>query len=127
MSKNETTDRIDLYTRTLVLEGPTKAHLYASPILPEEKSLFETIDMLWEAMQPVEPDDEFVDSLHAQLIEEAGREQAMEQLGFRQKHSRMSSPWIASAAIASAAVVGAAATLAGAFAYWKWSASRQAA
>ena len=122
MSDKETDDRFDRYTRTLVLEGPGKARLYASPILPEEKSLFETIDMLWETMQPVEPDADFTRALHTQLVEEAAREQNKEHLGFRHGALRSRTPWIASAA-----VVGAAATLAGAFAYWKWSASRQAA
>ena len=122
MSDKETDDRFDRYTRTLVLEGPGKARLYASPILPEEKSLFETIDMLWETMQPVAPDTDFTRALHTQLVEEAAREQNKEQLGFRHGALRSRTPWIASAA-----VVGAAATLAGAFAYWKWSASRQAA
>jgi len=121
MSENETADRFDRYTRTLILEGPAKARLYASPILPEEKSLFETIDLLWENMQEVAPAAEFETSLRVQLLDEARREQNKAQLGFQNEHRRSRKPLIASAA-----VVGAAATLAGAFAYWRWNTSRHA-
>ena len=125
MTQETSSDRLEQYTRTLIFEGPAKAHLYASPILPEEKSLFETIDQLWRTMQRVEPDEAFKELLHAQLAEEARRRVAKQQLGIERSDKkddhRSRTPWIASAA-----VVGAAATLAGAYAYWRWS-SRQAA
>ena len=122
MAQEPSSDRLEQYTRTLIFEGPRKAHLYASPILPEEKSLFETIDMLWQNMQRVQPEAEFKNTLHARLMEEARREQTMQHLGIQKEHHRSHKPWIASAA-----AVGAAATLAGAFAYWRWTTSRQAA
>ncbi len=122
MTKEPSSHRVEQYTRTLVFEGPAKAHLYASPILPEEEQLFKTIDLLWQNMQIVEPKTEFRSALHAQLIEEAKREQTMQQLGFPKENHRSRKPWIASAA-----ALGAAATLAGAFAYWRWTTSRQAA
>ena len=126
MTQETSHDRLEKYTRTLVFEGPAKAHLYASPILPEEKSLFETIDQLWRTLQRVEPDEAFRESLHAQLAEEARRRTTKQQLGIaleeEKETHRSRTPWIASAA-----VVGAAATLAGAYAYWRWAVSRQAA
>lgn len=122
MTQETSSERLEQYTRTLVFEGPAKAHLYASPILPEEERLFKTIDLLWKNMQIIEPDAEFRSALYAQLIDETKREQTMQQLGLQKENHRSHKPWIASAA-----VVGAAATLAGAFAYWRWAASRQAA
>ncbi len=122
MTQETSSERLEQYTRTLVFEGPAKAHLYASPILPEEESLFKTIDLLWKNMQLVEPEAEFRSVLHARLTDEAKREQTIQQLGLQKESHRSRKPWIASAA-----VVGAAATLAGAFAYWRWTASRQAA
>jgi len=106
----------------LVFAGPAKARLYVSPILPEEESLFETIDLLWQNLQIVEPNPEFRNTLHAQLTAEAEREDALQHLGVQKEMHRSHKPWLASAAM-----VGAAATLAGAFAYWRWSAARQAA
>jgi hypothetical protein len=122
MTKETSPDRLDQYTRNLLSEGPVKARLYASPILPEEKSLFETIDQLWENLETVEPGVQFTSALHEQLMQEARREQTRQQLGIQEEHHRSRTPWIASAA-----ALGAAATLAGAFAYWRWSSSRQAA
>lgn len=120
--EKQSPDRLNQYTRMLVLAGPAKARLYVSPILPEEESLFETIDLLWQNMQRVEPDSQFKQVLREQLMDEAQREHTKQHLGLRKETRRSRTPWIASAA-----VVGAAATLAGAFAYWRWSASRQAA
>ncbi len=122
MSQETSPDRLEQYTRILIFEGPSKARLYVSPILPEEKRLFETIDMLWKNMEAVEPQTEFRDTLHEQLLQEARREQARDHLGIQDERHHSRTPWIASAA-----ALGAAATLAGAFAYWRWSTSRQAA
>jgi hypothetical protein len=122
MTQETSSDRLEQYTRILILEGPVKAHLYASPILPEEKRLFEAIDLLWQNLERVEPDSEFKSALQARLMEEAHREQTKHHLGISQTMRRSRTPWIASAA-----VVGAAATLAGAYAYWRWNIARQAA
>ena len=121
MTQETSPERLEQYTRTLIFEGPAKAHLYASPILPEEKNLFETIDQLWRTLQRVEPDEEFKTALHARLTEEAKREAAKQQLGIKKEPHRSRTPWIASAA-----ALGAAATLAGAYAYWRWSSRRAA-
>ena len=122
MTQEASSERVEQYTRILILEGPAKAHLYASPILPEEKSMFETIDLIWQNMERVEPSGEFKTSLHDQLLKEAQREQMKQHLGIQKELRRSRTPWLASAA-----VVGAAATLAGAYAYWRWNISRQAA
>jgi len=122
MTQKSFSDRIEQYTRILILEGPAKARLYASPILPEEKGLFETIDMLWRNLTRVEPNKEFKQALYKRLLEEARREQTKQHLGISPKPKRSRTPWIASAA-----ALGAAATLAGAYAYWRWNSSRQAA
>lgn len=122
MTQEQSPDRLNQYTRMLIFAGPARARLYVSPILPEEESLFETIDLLWQNMSLVEPDSQFKHVLREQLVEEAQREQMKQHLGLSEETKRTHTPWIASAAM-----VGAAATLAGAFAYWRWSASRQAA
>jgi hypothetical protein len=121
MTKEPSSDRLDQYSRILILAGPAKARLYVSPILPEEESLFATIDALWQNLQRVEPDQAFKEQLHQQLMEEARRDVAKAHLGISKGPRRSRTPWIASAA-----ALGAAATLAGAFAYWRWS-TRQAA
>jgi len=122
MARHPSSDRLEHYTRMLVSEGPAKAKLFAAPILPEEKSLFRTIDALWRNLQRQELDPAFKDNLHVQLLEEAKRKQAMQHLGIQKETHLPHTPWLASAAM-----VGAAATLAGAYAYWRWNASRQAA
>ena len=121
MAQDTPPDRLEQYSRTLILAGPAKARLYVNPILPEEKQLFETIDLLWQNMQRIEPDEAFKAELHEQLMAEAKRERIKQHLGVRAGAIRSHTSWIASAA-----AVGAAATIAGAFAYWRWS-SRQAA
>jgi hypothetical protein len=75
-------------------------------------------------MTPVAPDAAFKARLHNQLVEQAARERSRRSLRMlvrRPRRSRL--PWIA----ASAAVLGATATIAGAYAAWRWNASRQAA
>ncbi len=121
MAQEPSSDRLEQYSRILILAGPAKARLYVSPILPEEESLFKTIDALWQNMRRVEPDNDFKEQLHQQLMEEARRDVARQHLGISKEARRSRTPWLASAA-----ALGAAATLAGAFAYWRWS-SRQAA
>jgi hypothetical protein len=122
MSLKETSRRLEQYTRTLIFEGPAKSRLVAGPILPEEKSLFETIDQLWQTMQRVEPDEAFKNKLYEQVLSEARRELSKRHLSIQKEERNKRSPWIASAA-----VMGAAATLAGAYAYWRWNTSKQAA
>jgi len=122
MSLKETPRRLEQYTRSLIFEGPAKAQLVAGPILPEERSLFETIDQLWKSFKRVEPDPEFKETLYQQIMQEARRELSRQQLGLQVVKRGKRSPWITSAA-----VMGAAATLAGAYAYWRWNISKQAA
>lgn len=121
MKNNSLSERLERYTHMLVFRGAAKARLAINPILPEEKQLFQIIDTLWETMQPVAPNPEFQETLHQQLMQEAQRELTRRHLGIRKEQSHRS-PWLTSAAM-----VGAAATLAGAYAYWRWNASRQAA
>ena len=122
MAQSPSSDRLEQYSRILILAGPAKARLYLSPILPEEEGLFETIDALWRNMQRLAPDDEFREQLRQQLIEEARRNMVRQHLGLSKSQRRFRPPWLASAA-----ALGAAATLAGAYAYWRWNSSRQAA
>ncbi len=121
MAHNALSQRLEEYTRALILGGSGKAQLYAGPILPEEESLFHTIDLLWRNLKRVTPEPEFRDTLYKQLLTEARRQQTKQHLGFYQTPEKSPAPWVAPAAVVGAA------TLAGAFAYWRWAVSRQAA
>lgn len=121
MLKTATSRHLTRYTRALITEGPAKAQLYAGDLPQEEADLFKVIELLWRHLQPVEPRPEFTARLSSQLIEAARRQQNARKLGIIPTQARSNS------ALASAAALGAAATLAGAYAYWRWSSSRQAA
>jgi len=123
MSQEPSPDRLDLYTRVLQNEGEAKARLVVNPVLPEEAAIFELINELQDALRPVTPDPAFKAGLRTQLMEASQREQNYRKLHIPATDKRIRLPWIA----ASAAVLGATATLAGAYAVWRWSAARQAA
>ena len=124
MSQDPSPDRLDRFTIALQASGETKARLVVNPILPEEEAMFELIQQLHEALQPVSPDPAFKAQLQTQLMEHAARERGKRALDIPAEPAKRSRlPWIA----ASAAVLGATATLAGVYAAWRWNASRQAA
>ena len=121
MSKIAASKHLTHYTRALIIEGPAKAQLYAGGVPPEEADLFKVVELLWRHLQPVAPRPEFSVRLRNQLIEAARRQQNARKLGIMQTQDRSNS------LLTSAAALGAAATLAGAYAYWRWTSSRQAA
>jgi len=123
MSQEPSPDRLELYTRVLQNEGEVKARLVVNPVLPEEEAIFELINALQEALRPVTPDAAFKARLRGHLMDSAQREQNFRLLRIPTTEKRIRLPWIA----ASAAVLGATATLAGAYAVWRWNAGRQAA
>lgn len=123
MSQEPSPDRLERYTRVLQAQGPMKARLVVNPVLPEEEAIFELIDDLQDTLRPVTPDQAFKEQLRGQLLASAQREQNYRRLRIPATDTHIRAPWIA----ASAAVLGATATLAGAYAVWRWSVSRQAA
>ena len=123
MSQEPSPDRLDLYTRVLQNQGAVKARLVVNPVLPEEEAIFELIDDLQDTLRPVTPDIAFKTQLRDQLLASAQRQQNYRRLRIPATDKRIRLPWIA----ASAAVLGATATLAGAYAVWRWNAGRQAA
>ncbi|HID32975.1 MAG TPA: hypothetical protein EYP25_00125 [Anaerolineae bacterium] len=123
MSQEPSPDRLELYTRVLQNAGETKARLVVNPILPEEAALFDLVNELQDALQPAAPDLAFKARLRDQLLESAARERNHRKLRIPTTEKYIRLPWIA----ASAAVLGATATLAGAYAVWRWNASRQVA
>ncbi len=123
MSQEPSPQRIEAYTQALQNAGEAKARLMVSPILPEEEAIFQVIDALHESLEPVEMDATFRAQLKANLTEAAAREAGHQQIRAAQPPARRSRlPWIASAA-----ALGATATLAGAYAVWRWNWGREAA
>ncbi len=124
MSQEPSPQRIEAYTQALQNAGKAKARLMVSPILPEEEAIFEVIDALHESLEPVEMDATFRAQLKANLTEAAAREAGHQQIRMDSPSSTRRSrlPWIASAA-----ALGATATLAGAYAVWRWNWGREVA
>ena len=122
MSREPSSERLEFYTRMLQAGGEPKAKLSVNPILSREAPYFQLITLLHGMLRPVAPDTAFKAELREQLIAMAQREINRQQLivGDAPKRSRL--PWIAASA-----VLGATATLAGAYAVWRWNASRQVA
>ncbi len=122
MSREPSSERLEFYTRMLQAAGEPKARLSVNPILPKEASYFQLINLLHGVLQPVAADAAFKAELRDQLVAMAQRENNRQQLALGEAPKRSRLPWIAASA-----VLGATATLAGAYAVWRWNASRQAA
>ncbi|HHB90745.1 MAG TPA: hypothetical protein ENK60_05510 [Anaerolineae bacterium] len=123
MSNEPSPDRLERYTHVLQNHGEAKARLVMNPVLPEEEAFFALIQDLQATFQPQTPDPAFKARLREQLIEAAQRERNLRQLRQPTPSRSTRLPWLA----ASAAVLGATATLAGAYAVWRWNVGRQAA
>ncbi len=122
MSQDVHPDRLEQYTRGLQNAGAAKAQLLCNPILSHEEPVFALVRWLHQVLRPVPLDPAFKATLREQLVEAAAREHAQRQWQKNPTPVRSRLPWIASAAM-----LGATATLAGAYAVWRWGATREAA